>query len=221
MTKQFKKLTAADARTAFYLDFEGNKDQPPVLMGYLRKGPVVQYVVDPLFAETGVPSISLLQAVRTVVTRAQKQDRRIVSWSEHDLDIVRSTKDAAVIRSFEARYVNARALAARWASRHRDIEKPGSGDIEHYFDLIGFEVPEAAGPGQVGSTIRSIRQRLAAGRPPTATQLERWADLLEHNRYDCEGTRLVAIRAATDLEALDARDRRARKGRKRRRGRGS
>ena len=220
MSKAYKKLTAAEARTAFYLDFEGGKDADPVLAGYLRKGPVVQTIVDPLFAELDLPSMSLLQAIKTVVTRAKKQERRIITWSEHDLEIVRSTKDGALIREFEARYGNARALAARWATRSTGVEKPDTGDLERYFELTGFEVPEAAGPGQVGGTIRSFRERLAAGRPPTEMQMERWADLLEHNRYDCEGTRFVAIRAATDLERLDERDRKAKSGRKHRRHKG-
>ncbi len=217
MSKQFKQMTAAEARTAFYVDFEGGKDAPPVLIGILRKH-TQQYVVEPAFRELGPDFLELRQAVATVVTRAEKQARRIASWSEHDLEIVRSlTNEPELIRRFEARYANGRALAARWTTRDPRVEKPATGDLERYFELIGFEVPDSAGPGQVGSTVRSLRQRLAAGRQPTENQLERWADLVEHNRHDCEGMRAVCIRAATDLERLDEQTRKRRKGRKSRR----
>jgi hypothetical protein len=217
MSRQFKQMTLQEARTAFYVDFEGGKDVPPVLMGYLRKH-TQQYVVEPAFRELGPAYLELRQAVATVVTRAEKQDRRIVSWSEHDLDIVRSlTHEPELIARLEARYANGRALAARWASRAPGIDQPATGDLERYLELIGFEVPESAGVGQVGATVRSLQQRLAAGRQPTENQLERWADLLEHNRYDCEGMKAVCVRAATELEQLDERTRRRRKGRKARR----
>ena len=49
-----------------------------------------RWTVAPEAAPDGPTYLELRQAVATVVTRAEKQDRRIVSWSEHDLDIVRS-----------------------------------------------------------------------------------------------------------------------------------
>lgn len=218
MSKQSKQMTAAEARTAFYVDFEGGQDQPPVLMGYLRKGPVQQQVVDRVFKVAGPEFLELRQAVSTLVTRAQKQDRRIVSWSEHDLEIIRGlTNEPGLVRAFEARYANGRALAARWASLMNDVVKPADGDLENYLPLVGFEVPDHAGPGRVGKTLRSVGPSLTAGRTLTAPQAAAWADLLEHNRYDCEGLRAVCIRAASDLERFDDRIRKARKGRKRRR----
>jgi len=217
MTQDFKQMTAAEARTAFYVDFEGGMDAPPVLMGILRKY-TQQYVVDPAFRSLEPGYLELRQAVATVVTRAEKQERRIVSWSGHDLEIVRSlTKEPELIRRFEARYINGRALAVRWATRTPGIAKPDTGDLELYLALIGFDVPESARPGQAGKTIRSLRPSLDAGRQPTEHQAQRWTDLLERNRYDCEGMRAVCIRAATDLERVDKKARKARKGRKKRR----
>ena len=218
MTRQFKQMTSLEARTAFYIDFEGGKDQPPVLMGYLRKDHVQQYVVDRTFRPAGTTYLELRQAIKTVLTRAQKQDRRIVSWSEHDLDIVRElTQEPELIRAFEARYANGRALATRWATRMNGLTRPPEGDLEYYLDVLGFEVPEHAGPAKVEATLRSLRPSLEAGRDLTEPQAQRWVDLLDHNRYACEGTRSVCIRAASDLERLDRKTRKARKGRKKRR----
>jgi len=217
MAKQFKQMTETEARQAIYIDFEGGKDEPPVLLGVLRAA-VQQYVVDKTFTPAGPRYREPREAIRATVDKAQRLKRRIVSWSEHDLDVVRElTNDPRLVRDFEARYANGRALAARWASRMNDIVKPDDGDLEHYLRLVDFEVPGSARPGQVGKTIRSARPSLEAGRMLSENQAARWADLLEHNRYDCEGMRAVCVRAATDLERLDKKTRAARKGRKKRR----
>ena len=82
----FKRLTEAEARRALYIDFEGQKDKPPVLLGVHRHGrgsrPFVhQVVMDQAFASLCGSVMSLREAVEKVVLRADHGDRRIVSWS--------------------------------------------------------------------------------------------------------------------------------------------
>ena len=217
MPKQFKQMTEIEARQAIYIDFEGGKDEPPVFIGIMRKH-VQQYVLDRAFKPAGPEYVELRRAIATIVSRAEKQDRRIASWSEHDLDIVRGMKaEPKLVRAFEARYANGRALAARWATRMDRIVKPEDGDLEDYLGLVGFDVPPHAAPGNVGETIRRLRPTLEAGRPLTPGQSQAWEELREHNRYDCEGMRAVCVRAAADLDRQDQRVRAARKGRKKRR----
>jgi len=217
MAKQFKQMSEIEARQAIYIGFEGGKDEPPVLIGVMRKH-VKQYLLDKAFAPAGPEYVELRRVVATIVSIAEKQDRRIASWSEHDLDIVRGMKaETKLVRAFEARYANARALASRWASRMDQIVKPDDGDLENYLRLVGFDVPPEAGPGSVGETVRRLRPTLEADRTLTPGQSQAWEDLREHNRYDCEGMRAVCVRAAVDLDRLDQRARAARKGRKKRR----
>ena len=217
MSRQSRQMTAAEARTAFYVDFAGGQEGPPALMGILRKH-TQHYVVGPAFRPLGPAYLELRQAVASVVTRAEKQARRIASWSEHDLEIVRGlTKEPDLIRRFEARYANGRTLAARWATLAPGVDQPATGDLELYLQLIGLDVPESARSGGVEATVRSLRQSLDAGRQPSQQQAQRWADLLEHSHHELLGARAVCIRAATELERLDERMRRGRKGRKKRR----
>ena len=217
MSRQFKQMTAAEARTAFYVDFAGGRDAPPVLMGILRKH-TQQYVVEAAFRPLGPAYLELRQAVASVVTRAEKQSRRIASWSEHDLEIVRGlTKEPDLIRRFEARYAVGRALAARWATLAPGVDQPATGDLVLYLQLMGLDLPEPVGPGAVEATVRSLRQSLDAGRQPSQQQTQRWTDLLEHSHHGLLGARAVCIRAATELERLDERMRKGRKGRKKRR----
>ena len=206
-----RHLGEAEALRALYVDFEGEKGEPPVLLGVHRRGrgarPFVQQdVLDQAFAGLAGPAgraVTLREAVEKVIRRAEHGDRRIVAWSEHELNVVRTllADDPGLVASFEARFVNARALAERW--RHRLHAGAGAdcGRLADYLALIGYPVPAEAAGGDVGRTIRDLRGRLERGLPPTPGQVERWDRLLEHNRHDCAGMRRVCLRATRELDA--------------------
>ena len=207
--KSFKQLSAAEALRALYIDFEGRKGEPPVLLGVQRHGgrgarPYVQQdVVDPVFAGLVPRYLPLHDCVENLVRRAEHGDRRIVSWSQHDLDVVRilENEDPELVVRFEARYVNALAVAKRWRNRCHGGDKPADGTLANYLELIRYPVPDDAEAGHVGDTIRDLRPRLARGLPLTAKQQDRWDRLVEHNRFDCAGMRAVCLRATRELEA--------------------
>lgn len=208
----FKRLTAAEAERALYVDFEGQTDKAPVLLGILRrrgKGnepSAFQLVVDPEFEGAGPALRGLRDAVDVLVLRAESGNRRIVSWSEHDLEVVRRLRDEDpdLVARFERRYANALAVARRWANRLHPDDKPGNGKLGGYLAMIGYRVPLDAAAGDVGDTIRALRPTLAAGRQMTPRQKERWARLRSHNRHDCAGMRMVCLRATRELEAAEA-----------------
>ena len=205
--RRFTLLSVAEAQRALYIDFEGVTGKPPVLLGTLRhrgRGaePIVhQVVIDATFVAAGPEARAFDAAIETAVERATSQDRRIVAWSEHELNLVRSlVSDTMLIARFESRYANARALAQRWTNKLHPDERPAGGRLVDYLAWIGYEVPPGAGRGNVGDTIRALRPTLEGGRPLTANQRQKWARLLQHNRYDCDGMRAVCLRAAQELE---------------------
>lgn len=206
-TAAFKQLSEGEAQRALYIDFEGGQDKPPVLLGILghrgrgAEPSVFQVVVDREFEPAGPMPRGLIDAVETVVQRAEHGDRRIVSWSQHDLDVVRRLHDdqPELVARFEHRYANALGVARRWANRMHPEDRPADGRLVGYLALIGYEIPPGASAGHVGQTIRALRPRLQAGRPLTPAHRRRWARLLEHNRYDCDGMREVCLLATREL----------------------
>ncbi len=195
-----RRLSAAEALRALYIDFEGGKDRPPVLLGVHRRGrgsrPYVQQdVVDEAFAGLVPRYLPLRDCVENLVRRAEHGDRRIVSWSEHDLNVVRTLadEDPGLVARFEARYVNALAVAKRWRNKLHDRDKPEQGRLADYQVLIGYPVPDDAEAGHVGDTIRALRPRLERGLPLTAAMQFRWDRLLEHNCFDCAGMRAICF----------------------------
>jgi hypothetical protein len=219
----FSRMSEAEAIRALYIDFEGQRDRLPVLLGVLRrrgKGDeprVFQTVVDPLFEPAGPDARPLLEAIEIVVRRAERKDRRIVAWSEHELELVRGLHDLdpGLVARFEQRYANALGVARRWAARFHPESKPPNGHLRDYLDLVGYDLPADAAAGHVGDTIRAMRPTLSKGRPLTDLQRSRWARLLEHNRHDCAGMREVCLRATRELDGADRSRRRDRKRSKR------
>jgi len=205
----FKRLSEEEAQRALYIDFEGGQDQPPVLLGILRhrgmaaEPNVFQVVLDPEFEAAGPASRGLREAVEIVAQRAENGDRRIVSWSQHDLEVVRTLRDEdpELVARFERRYANALSVARRWANKLHPEDKPPDGRLAGYLAMIAYVVPPDAEAGHVGATIRALRPRLQSRRPLTAGQERRWGRLRTHNRYDCDGMRAVCLLATRELES--------------------
>ena len=182
-----------------------------MLLGVHRRGrgsrPYVQQdVVDPVFACLVPRYFPLRDAVENVVRRAEHGDRRIVSWSEHDLRVVRTLvdEDPEIVARFEDRYANARPFAEYWRNKLHGGDRPETGRLADYLALINYTVPYEAEPGHVGDWIRDLRPRLTRDLPPTPAQLARWDRVVEHNRFGCAGMRAVCLRASRELGRASA-----------------
>lgn len=216
MRKQSRKnrLTPEEARRALYIDFEGRKDQAPVLLGCAHRAGrgakpwVWQAVTAPLFeplteADDAVELLPLPAAVERILHRAEAKGRLIVAWSEHELDVVQTYCPQHLVR-FEARYVNARALAVYWRNACHGGRKPAANDLPSYLGLISYEMPVGAGPGRAGETIRRVGKALEKGNGLaglTDDQRRRWQQLRDHNLHDCHGMKKVCVTAAEEIAA--------------------
>jgi hypothetical protein len=212
-----KHLTSDEARHALYIDFEGRKLEPPVLLGCTRRSrvgsetSVWQAITDPVFrplAEAdGLELLALADAVERILQRAERRDRLIVAWSRHERDVIEQYCPQHLER-FDARFVNARAFAERWRNKVHGGEKPAPGRLVAYLEVIGYGVPTEAAPDRVGVTIDRLRGPLSRGRTVpelTDNQRQRWRDLRSHNRHDCTGMRSICVLAADEVAAADGR----------------
>ncbi len=111
--------------------------------GYL---PVWQCITDlafePLASMGEMEALDLHAGIERIVQRAEKADRQIIAWSNHELDVVRAYCPDLVER-FESRYVNARTFAEYWRNKCHDPGKPKSATLASYLRLIGYAVPES------------------------------------------------------------------------------
>jgi hypothetical protein len=205
-----RRLTLTEAQHALYIDFEGRKDKPPVLLGATHSASadrVHQYVTDPHFAsiadDDALEVLPLEAAIERIIQRAEKRDRLIVSWTEHELHVVRDYAPALLDR-FGRRFRNALTLAKYWRNKCHGSEKPSHGALVNYLDLVGYQVPEAAGVGRAADTIRILGDAFDRGRTAaqlTANQRQRWSDLRNHNAHDCAGMRSICMTAVSALSS--------------------
>lgn len=211
-------LAPEAARRALYIDFEGRKDRPPILLGCTRRSrvhgdlSVWQAITDPRFESLaradGLELLTLADAVERILVRAEAKDRLIVAWSQHELDVVGEYAPKHLDR-FATRYVNARTFAVRWRNKCHAGARPASNTLADYLELTGYRVPDGAGPGRAGETIGILERAFDAGRTAsdlTDNQRRRWRDLREHNRHDCAGMRSVCMIAADTIAKSDRRD---------------
>ena len=200
--------TMAELERAIYVDFEGNKDRHPTLLGMMTDGEVDLVIVEEVFKDCadrrGSPCrfARLDSSLRSLIEVAQKEDRRIISWSEHDFGLKAEQLDAEHQSLLDTRYVNAIFAAKTWRALKRP-DVSGSNTLSRYMSLLGWKVPENIGTGTVGpalSTIRgSLNQGTGAWAELTPHQRQLWKGVLRHNRHDLSGMSRVLLRAVGDI----------------------
>lgn len=222
-------LTTDEARRAIYLDVEGRPYEAPVVLGTLwvsRQGqdPMLRrHVVDPAFAPaavaTGLGRSSLRGEIRSLVSRAERQHRVLVGWSEHEVRVVRAFAPEFT-DSFDDRYRDARALARRWRKKvHPDYEvirdaRGRKHSLTAYLSLAGYDLPPEYVGGRVGKTIRALREALEVEGSYDAVRPKlqaRWLEVLGHNEHDLRATRAICLAALDELAGQELRNRRQRK----------
>jgi len=209
-------LTTDEAATGIYLDFEGRTDHAPILLGHLVSGPgdgaiVHQAVLDSRFAPAaaahGLEVVDIEVIIERLVLRAESEDRPLIGWSTHEIDLVERYCPPELACRFRQRYVDAKATA-KAAHRQLSLALPPARGREkghalaRYMQLVGHDVPWVFGPGWTGTTIRVLEPALARHGDwarLTPRQKTRWSFLLSHNRHDCEGTRAVTLWATACL----------------------
>lgn len=205
---------------AIYIDFEGNEDKRPTLLGVLwprgahRPG-FEQYVFEETFF--GAADVSgrlraeLPERVAHIVRVATTDNLEIVAWSEHELNMVKKwAPDSA--EGFSARYRNAIPIARQWRRQlHPDVALKrtrygGSNALASYMKLVGHQVSSSHGPLNTGARLTELRKQLTKKgldfTRVTPVGKRKWTNLLKHNRHDCVGMRCVDERAVRELTLL-------------------
>ena len=194
------KISVNEIARAVFLDYEGNIDKPPTLLGWRIEGQSNASIVEEAFETCSdryrakdIHCKSHKQLAAELVELACKEDRVIVSWSEHDLRVINqvlSTKDQDRLA---LRYRNAITTAKSWHFRTMEQRAP-VGDLSYFAQLLGFPIPKKYGTGKVGQGLRLIRNQLLEGRDyPELTPKARasWVAIVKHNDLDLRSMEFV------------------------------
>jgi hypothetical protein len=207
-------LGAADVSSAIFVDYEKSKSDvfPPTLLGILVEEKLSAAIVDPLFAAQchgryrGRHALAADHAatLQEILKRAQKEDRVIVSWSQHDYKVMSAALAGRpkYTKILDEQFRNAIYTSRRW---HR-LKYPGvvtRNALAQVAGLMGFHIPEKYGTGLVGRGIRLIRRQLEQGR--TYAELSdgarhAWQAIVNHNAYDVKTMAAILRKQALLLE---------------------
>lgn len=221
-------ITPEQARRAFYVDFEGRKATPDMLLGVLwqryRKGPpsLRHYLVDPRLApiaecievdaeiaEQEWEVKETRSAVEDILRLARRQKRLIVAWSQHDFGVIANGQPLSRFqRVYLVRlYRDGKETARKWVNRGVAGMRlpPGKKHaLDRYQRMIGYDVPEEFGLGKTGENLGKLVEALekrGSWDALTDRQQERAREVVGHNFCDLEGMREIVIRAAEELAA--------------------
>lgn len=187
------KVTAKEIARAIFIDYEGNIDADPTLLGWRIDGQHYAAILDERFTTCsnrfrakGIVYAPHAGLAQELVDKAQNEDRVIVSWSEHDLRLISNVLSEQDQPALLSRYRNAITVARSWHYRTLGERAP-EGTLSYFNRLLGFPVPQKYGTGKVGQGLRLIRNQLQEGRQyPDLTPKARasWIAVVKHNELD-------------------------------------
>lgn len=209
-----RPLTAAEARRAVFIDFEGTRKDPPSLLGVYVAGkrPFRQYVIDPVLSAAAkyksprvawrVKASGPVEALEELRRIVEPRGRRVFSWSKVErIEIAKLVAGRPGLAAFWAgRVEDAIPYAKAWKARaHPGVKlktRPGRGrnTLENYEALIGLDRHASHRWGNTGKRVREVKEALrkrGSMARLTRTQKGYWTNLLIHNENDCRGMAAV------------------------------
>lgn len=206
-------ITAEQAQRGIYVDFEGNIDEPPSLLGIRCDGRTRQVIVEPALASFSelsnarytVEVLSLSEALAGLREQATAEKRLIMGFTTHEVSVVdQFCRDEDIAEWFILTYVNVKKHIDRWIRSQvaaGQVPEPEDRSLFSSMAVIGMAYKPGTGPGVVGKNLRRMREQLDRHGTAAATSKgtrQHWWKILSHNSTDLEATQLLLERAVGD-----------------------
>ena len=193
---KIKRLGREQLERGIYIDFEGRKGQPPKILGVLIGDEFRQYTLDSALAGAAeysrIETANIKAITSSLYEQARKEDRHLVAWSEHELQMMRKFASLDV----SPRYYNAKYGAKRWCRVwHSEAPRDGA-SLDLFMKLTGFATAKHLGKGNAGQRLGYVLNQLDkrgefSQLTPVAKQ--KWTNLLSYNRQDCQALRHITL----------------------------
>jgi hypothetical protein len=218
LTSRYSDCVAIAGSSEIFIDFEGNKDLPPTLLGVLERSEgndtFHQYVLEDSFVPLATSPKHKQLLTGSIGEILEDLDARfspetpIYAWSSHEQLVVNELLEGSDLAAlWKSRITDAKKLAKQWARKHHPnhtfVKKEfrSRHTLDQYLSLIEYVVPTVHAAGRTGHRLRSLRETLVSARPletwpPSLNRY--WTNLLAHNMHDCYGMMAVIDRVKTD-----------------------
>lgn len=157
----------AQPTAQIFIDFEGNKDNPPTLLGVLERTETGekfhQYILEAVFNEL-VPSdrhpqlrVNTLAAILRDIDKHHGPNIPIYAWSSHEQEVINQLlADTDLTSQWTDRIIDAKKMAKRWAReefpdhKFEKTEFRGRHTLDQYLVLIKYTVLLSMGLARPG-----------------------------------------------------------------------
>ena len=186
-----------------YIDFEGfagnehQKFPPPILLGVFRGGNFGQIVFTEKYRWAALdPGVSHLVEYRpdraeylSELAKSTSQNKPLFAFSEYEKNIIEFQAKHKITK----RYRNVLGISKkRFNRKPKDFPNRSSNKLNTLMEItrvLGVSVTEKLAKGGVTSRLRDVRDysysRTAWAKAPEGVR-QKWREILEHNRSDCE-----------------------------------
>lgn len=200
-------MTAAEARRAIYIDFEGLLNQAPSMIGVSIDSRFYQAAFDeglrPAAAAKKIRVRRADELAGGLLERALREKRRIAAFSDCEKRIFRKYYGL----DLSPVYADASRIVRKWAAGAYPDLKPRSKTLKAYLKLIGYERATCLGERQAAQRIRAVRDmclRRGSYEALTPVVKAKWTKLLEYNKVDVLGMRELCRRATAKKSKIGA-----------------
>lgn len=221
MTKKLRPVSLEEAESGIYIDFEGREKDPATFVGFLYQEGTEIVWKQVVFEETFKPIVNgyrsnslhgeipprmgdFTRTFEEIRDLAESDNRCLFAYSEREITEIITRIPKKEIKWWEKNLLNVRKYAVEWKKKkHPDVVfkkvkfKGGVNSLDNFLKLIDFYVPPGLGPGNTAQRILHVRNMLNRWNGDvnklTNTAKSKWTKVLNHNWYDCIGTRQLMI----------------------------
>jgi hypothetical protein len=205
------QMTADEAVRAIYIDFEGNMDKAPSVLGVRCHEESTQFVIEPALGSYAglenskyrVRRASMETLLEELRRRSNTEDRLVAGFTTHEVGIVDAfCVDEQLRNWFSGAYVNVKKPIDRWVRRQVESgwrAAPEDRSLVSYMPFINLSYKPGCGPGIVGPGLKRLRDQMAlhgsASDVSKGTKLHWWR-ILSHNATDLVATQDLSCQSA-------------------------
>ena len=209
-----------EAERGIYIDFEGRPTHHPALLGCAySSGDLTESVVGQALVgdwsdatrvrtaiaslppEGRLPSQDLHQVLDALLTLAEHEDRRVLSYSQHELRMIRLYAPDLYDRTLDLYRDPKKGLKRWWYQRFSEDPPEDKHRLQMYLSLLGCQDYASGEPKFVGGVISAFESFVESDTSSLPDDFgDQWMAALRKNRDDCEGVRCAIIKGLSDLE---------------------
>lgn len=192
-------LTTSAARRGIYLDVQGVRGSPPVVLGLLVDGHFDQVILDSDFADAALAKelriTSEMDEVQSLLQRVRQEERLVFGFSLRWQELTGATDDQGPPSQMLPLIVDGQQLAADWYRSRGRVRSARMG-LGDFLRAVGVPAPAGLDSKATSKRLRDVRAMMQArGYYDALTPVGKgkWTKLLKQNQERCEGLQALIL----------------------------